>query len=67
MADKCPREYSPEQDQLEFVIPKHQARFERMSKLRVGQSRFPNVGALREVQLADDMTDEVEELLAMGS
>lgn len=65
LAGKCPFARSPEQ--LKFAIPEHQVIFERLSKLKFGLSRFPDVNALREIQLGDEMTQEVEELLSIGS
>lgn len=34
---------------------------------QVGQSRFLNLSALKEIQLGDEMAQEVDELLSMGS
>ncbi|XP_039119937.1 uncharacterized protein LOC120256292 [Dioscorea cayenensis subsp. rotundata] len=63
LAGKRPHEPSPEQ--LEFVITEHQARFERLSKLKFGQSRFADLSTLRETQLGDEKADEVVELLSI--
>lgn len=65
MADKPSRKPSPEQ--LEFAIPEHQACFEHLLKLKFGPSRFPDLSALREIQLANEIADEVKELLSVGS
>lgn len=65
--DKHPRESSPELEHIEFVIPKHQACFARLGKLKFRQTRFTNVDALREVQKGDDIVDEIEEMLSVGS
>ena len=58
---------APEPEVMEFTLPAHRARFERLAKLKFGQTRIPDVGSLRKVQLADDMADEVEKLLLVGS
>lgn len=65
LAGKRPHE--PSLEQLEFVIPEHQAQFERLSKLKFGQSRFADLSTLREIQLGDEMADKVDELLSIGS
>lgn len=65
LAGKHPRE--PSLEELEFSIPKHQARFERLSKLKFRQYQFPDLSALREMQLGDEMALEVDELLLVGS
>lgn len=52
---------------MEFAIPEHQARFERLAKLKFGQTHFPYLNTIREIQLSNDMAGEVEQLLAVGS
>lgn len=66
-ASKPPCEPSAEPEHIEFAIPEHQAWFERLSKLKLGQLRFPDLNALKEVQRGDEIADEIEELLAIGS
>lgn len=41
--------------------------FAPISKLKLGQPRFPDLSALREIQLGDEMAQEVDELLFVGS
>lgn len=64
---KHPREHSLETEHMEFAIPEHQAQFKRLSKLRFGQSQFPDVSALIEILMAGEMADEVEEHLSFCS
>lgn len=52
---------------MEFAILKHQACFERLEKFKFGQSRFPNLSAVREIQLGDDIADEIDELLSASN
>lgn len=51
---------------MEFVTPEHLAQFERLSKLKFGQSWFPDLSALRGIQLGDEMANEVDELLSVS-
>lgn len=46
-AGKHPREPSPKH--MEFAIAEHKAWFERLSKLKFGQSKVPDVSALTEI------------------
>lgn len=66
-SNKHPREPSLYPDYIAFTIPEHQAQFEWLSRLRFGQTQFPNMSALREIQSAEGMADEVEDILAVGS
>jgi len=65
-AGKRPWEQSPEEDEAQFTIPEHQARYVRLARLRFGQTRLPDLDSLRGVKLGGEMADEVEQMLAVG-
>jgi len=64
-ASKRPREASPKQPR--FDVPEHQARFERLEKLKFGQSRILDLVTLRTAEWGDIIVDEIEELLFVGN
>ena len=62
---KRPREASPEQPR--FNRPEHQVRFERLEKLKFGQSRIPDLVTLRTAEWGDMVGDDIEGLLTVGN
>ena len=65
-ADKRPRESSSESEDMNFTIPEHRVYFERLSRVRFGQTRFLDTSILRDMQQGDELADEVEDLVSVG-
>ncbi|KAH7659753.1 hypothetical protein IHE45_16G050900 [Dioscorea alata] len=64
---KRPREPTPPPTETEFSITEHQVRFERLSGLRFGKTRYLDLSIVRSIQGGDSVADEIGELLSVGS